>query len=207
MKTLFLTFIIFCFNFCTFVNAQTSIDTVFCNSKSDALGFLNLNARLDLLDYYNSNIQFAVENEFKEKSSIISKSEHLIRLKMTDVSKCEVLLLDSIAGDSLYAVLHVIEKPIGFIQLEIRSKSEQLINKQLITPSINEAIDASAFTKEEMELFAIGGWTATFKDEKSLLIVQPVLENIPLLLRERVQQKLSPISYYFNGERFVAVEL
>ena len=207
MKTFFLTFIVFGFNFCTFVNAQLSIDSVFCNSKSVALGFLNVNARLDLLDYYNSNIQYAVENDYKEKSAISFKSEHLLQLKMTDVSKCELLLLDGISNDSLYAVLHVIEKPIGFIQIEIRSANEQLVNKQVIEPSINDVIDASMFTMEELDLLTACGWTATFSEEKSLLIVQPVLDNISLLLREKVQKGLSPISYYYNGNKYVSVEL
>ena len=193
-------------SFFQLVEAQMSVDSVFCNSKSKVLDLLCLNARMDLLDYFNSGVPMTVENDFKEKSFLLEKSSKLLKLKISNVSRCEILLLDEAAATPLYAVLHTIDSPIGYVRVEIRSNEENLVDSFSIKPQLGEVVDTSNLTNVEVNAFLSCGWVATFSEKDLSLCVKPAIENVKFKCKDGLIGKMKDLVYKWNGTSFVRVK-
>ncbi len=193
-------------SFFQLAGAQMSVDSVFCNSKSKVLDLLCLNARMDLLDYFNSGVPMTVENDFKEKSLLLEKSSKLLKLKISDISRCEILLLDDVAATPLYAVLHTIDSPIGYVRVEVRNNEEKLVDSYSIKPQLGEVVDTFNLTNVEVNALLSCGWAATFSEEDLSLCVKPAIENVKLKCKDGLMNKIKDLVYKWNGTIFVRVK-
>ena len=92
------------------VSAQIKIRDVFTSIPDSLLPSLKTNARLDMLDFYDSHMKAEVTNELNGKSELTYMSDNIIRLQLTQSSQLEICLLDvNTPVDSIHQIAGVIK--------------------------------------------------------------------------------------------------
>lgn len=86
------------------------IDSLFAAVPESVCPMLDRNTRLDMLDLYDYNMKAKGDNIFGGESVMTYKSDALIRISLTPVSRWELLLLKNDTA-TVIASIHTIQSP------------------------------------------------------------------------------------------------
>ena len=200
MKTTLYTLLFFFFGNFMIVNAQISIDSVFYHCKSSKLDLLSLNMRMDMLDYFNSGIKMGVENNFSEKSLLHTKSNKVLKLNLSEVSDCEIILSPNVDTDSLYVLLYVLKQPKGKVQWEVRKLDEYLLNSGFLEPNICEYLDKNLYSEAEINTLNSCGWIATYSEKDGVFTVELAKTNLFQSVKDKLREQRTKLVYKWEGK-------
>ncbi len=89
--------------------ANTRMDSLLVNLPQHILPLLNRNARLDLVDYFNAGAKAVAENIHSGESELEALSENYLRIKVTSVSRFEVIRL--VDTDTTFLTIETLLSP------------------------------------------------------------------------------------------------
>lgn len=186
-----------------YMKSQTFLEDFFINTKAEALALLSRNARLDLLDYYNNKMPAQAENAFKGVSKLTNKTNSLLQLDLTAVSRCELFLDTSQSGDSVVIILHQIKQPIASFKVEVRNLQDSVLHTSLKMPTAEEFCETPGCSKDEEHALVTCGFVATIDEHLKGIKVTLATNLLPKSFQNNLKQKVTQISYVREGGKFV----
>ena len=91
---------------------RTTAAGAFVNAPSTIFPMLDRNARLDMIDYYNSGSETYTRNLLKGESRITAMDSDMVTIEMTDASVYHILLLQrKNKADTLFALIRTVKLP------------------------------------------------------------------------------------------------
>lgn len=91
--------------------ASLTASKAFATAPQSVFPLLDANTRLDMIDYYNSNLSTPSPNRLDGRSRITALSDKMVNIELTPASSCDVIILPAAAGDSLIAVISTVATP------------------------------------------------------------------------------------------------
>lgn len=91
--------------------AALTASQAFTTAPQSVFPLLDANTRLDMIDYYNSNLSTPSPNRLDGRSRITSLSDRVVSIELTPASSCDVIILPAAAGESLIAVISTVATP------------------------------------------------------------------------------------------------
>lgn len=199
--------------FCLLLNivqmrAQT-MDSLFVAVPEPELPLLDRNARLDMLDLYNYKMTAKGENIFGGTSLMEAKEQNFIRLKLTEVSRWEMMRLEC---DSIYYVcIHTIEQPVRMSRIRFYDGgwmpcAAPLPAMDSLTRDDFMADGIPADTAEDLHrrlepLCIEAVWENTSGTEPQLVFSASVA-HLPEECRKVAGEWLRPVTYRWQAGRF-----
>lgn len=203
MKPLLLTLISMLISFTA--GAQFTAAEAFTTAPAGIFPLLDKNARLDMVDYYNSGLNTPSANRLQGRSAITSLTPATLTVKITDSSSAQIALLPA-GNDTIIAVVSTVATPGLDSTLKFYDRSWRQLPadkyftapgwKDWVTPG-HDASEITAYTPFMLASYFIDPDTstltatnniATFLDEDTYKTVAPALN--PSLI------------YKWNGKRF-----
>lgn len=108
-----------------------SIDSVFAAVPRAELPLLKLNARLDMLDLYNSGMSATGENMLGGTSEMVYKGKNLVRVKLTAASNWEMMRVQR-GTEWAYVCIHTLSAPLTESRLSLYSENWQSIDGEIM---------------------------------------------------------------------------
>lgn len=108
-----------------------SIDSVFAAVPRAELPLLKLNARLDMLDLYNSGMAAMGENILGGSSEMVYKGKNLVRVKLTAASNWEMMRVQR-GTEWAYVCIHTLSAPLTESRLTLYSENWQSIDEEIM---------------------------------------------------------------------------
>jgi len=196
-----------CLSFSLAASAEITASDAFAKAPRKVIPLLDENARLDMIDYFNSNMSNSTDNSYGGKSRITSLSPQKLTARLTDASTCQVIVLPA-EGGSLIGMITTVATPTPDSRMSV------------YTSDWSRDVTASAFKKPTLE-----DWLTPEGKKNSdevemtvpfLLIsydydpdsaVLTLTNNSAKFLGEDVYRTVSSyvlpkIRYKFNGKRF-----
>lgn len=94
------------------VFARTTAAGAFQNAPASVFPMLDRNARLDMIDYFNSGSSTPTRNQLNGKSRITAMDSDAVTIELTDASVYQVVLLPRKAkSDTLFALIRTVKLP------------------------------------------------------------------------------------------------
>lgn len=199
----------------TAATAQTTaVDTAFVCCDDSAIGILDINARLDMIDLNASQMTARVTNGFEGYSTMTSRSADHLRIQLTAVSTWDICRLRTTDGQERFLTIHCITAEGGEPRLTLwrRYHTED-------ADSLAEIDNWQAPSCSAAALAAIPDSTPvlTQKQWQRALVTAPVVFSIDMatltlsatLPAERLPQALRPYitrrQWRWDGQRWADV--
>ncbi|MDE7025497.1 MAG: DUF3256 family protein [Paramuribaculum sp.] len=174
--------------------AQLTASKAFVEAPRNVLPLLDRNARLDMLDYFNSGLTTKTSNKLNGSSAVTAVSPEQVAVQMTDASICHIAVIPS-SNDSLIAVIATVNTPAPDSKMTVYSSDfkRDLTTSVFSKPTLKEWLtDGSSLgTVEAMVPFLLISYsydpatgiltlsnnTETFLSEDIYTIVEPYLKK------------------------------
>ena len=78
------------------LQAQSLLRTLFKEMPDSIVPYLSKNNRLDMLDFWDSNMKMDVRNQLDGRSQLTSLNDTYLQLHLNDVSELELVVLDMV---------------------------------------------------------------------------------------------------------------
>lgn len=91
--------------------AQMTASKAFATAPQSVFPLLDAGTRLDMIDYYNSNLSTASDNKLQGRSRITALTDKALTVQMSPASSNEILILPAGGADSIIAVITTIATP------------------------------------------------------------------------------------------------
>lgn len=91
--------------------AQLTASKAFATAPQTVFPLLDASTRLDIIDYYNSNLATPSANKLQGRSRITAMNDKALTVEMSPASTTEIFILPSAASDSLIAVITTLATP------------------------------------------------------------------------------------------------
>lgn len=187
------------------LSAQYSASDAFVNAPRKVLPLLDRNARLDMLDYFNSGLATKTSNKLNGQSAVTAVSPLQVSVQMTDASTCDIAVLPA-SGDSLVAVISTLATPAPDSKMTVYTSdySKDVTGSVFSRPVLKDWLaDKSALaTVEGLVPFLLISYS--YAPESGVLTLT---NNTKLFLSEDVYSIVEPylipqLVYKWNGKRF-----
>lgn len=92
-------------------NAQLTASKAFATAPQSVFPLLDASTRLDMIDYYNSNLATPSANKLQGRSRITALNDKALTVQMSPASTNEIFILPAANADSLIAVIATLATP------------------------------------------------------------------------------------------------
>lgn len=92
-------------------NAQLTASAAFTKAPQNIFPLLDMTARLDMIDYFNSGMVNNTINALNGKSKITAMTPQKLTIKMTDTSTHEINLITTAGNDTIIALISTVATP------------------------------------------------------------------------------------------------
>lgn len=192
------------------VSAEISATQAFTTAPLKAMPLLTENDRLDMIDYFNSNMSNTTSNRYGGQSAITSLSPELITARLTDASECQLAILPD-GKEGLIALISTVKTPVPDSNMKIFSADWQrdLTASVFKAPVLTDWLTAEG-KKHRAEVestvpFLLVSYTYD-PATTTLSLVNNTSSMLGKEVYEPVAKWIAPrLDYKFNGKRFVAV--
>lgn len=191
-----------------FAAEAKSIDDVFKSAPAQVLPLLDSNARLDMLDYYNSGLSNKTGNSLGGGSAITGKSGERMDVKLTDASTMELALLPA-ANDSLIAVISTVMTPVPDSKISVFSGDwkENLTGRMIKVPELDDWL-TNAGKKHKAEVMQIVPFMLVEYDYDPGTQLLTLKNNTPHFVGDEIYQIIEgyvypQMVYKWTGKGFV----
>ncbi len=187
--------------------AQLTASEAFSKAPRKVMPLLDENARLDMIDYFNSNMSNATENSYGGKSRITELSPKQLSARLTDASTCQVSILPGASGE-LIALITTVATPTPDSRMSVYSSdwTRDVTAATFTKPTLADWLTAEGKKNSdvvEMTVpFLLIGYS--YDPDTSILTLT---NNSDKFLGQDIYATVSSyvlpqIQYKFNGKRF-----
>lgn len=191
--------------------AQLTATEAFTSAPRKVLPLLSENARLDMVDYFNSNFPNTTANNYGGRSRITSLDPQQLTAQLTDASQCQIAILPD-GKQGLIAWISTVATPAPDSQMKVYSSDW---NRDLTASTFTKPTLADWLTPEgkkhsdEVEMsvpFLLISYTYNPAD-RTLTLTNNAKEFLGEDAYEGVSAYIYPqITYRFDGKRFNRVK-
>ncbi len=187
--------------------ARTTAAGAFLNAPTAVIPMLDRNARLDMIDYYNSGSTTPTRNQLNGRSRITEMDSNTVTIEMTDATVYRIVLLPSKRlNDTVFAVIRTVKLPVHDSDIEVYSKDwGKYIHQDAFFEQPTLALWSKARSKKDKETFSQlapfilseyiyddANRTLIVKNRMSEFLAPDDWEKLKPLLREQFVYKWSP---------------
>lgn len=191
--------------------AQITATQAFTTAPRKVLPLLNENTRLDMIDYFNSNMTNTSENTYGGRSRITSLSPEQITASLTDASTCQVAVLPD-GKDGLIAFITTVASPAPDSRMSVYSSdwSRDVTGSVFRKPKLADWLTADGKKHQaEVEMtipFLLISYTYD-PATRTLTLTNNARQFLGDDVYQTVSSYISPsLQYKFNGSRFEPVK-
>ena len=126
--------------------ARTTAAGAFLNAPAAVIPMLDRNARLDMIDYFNSGSSTPTRNQLNGRSRITEMDSNTVTIEMTDATVYRILLLPA-KNDTVFAVIRTAKLPAHDSDIQFYNNNwNRFINQNLYfrQPSLDDWSKASS---------------------------------------------------------------
>jgi hypothetical protein len=121
---------------------QLPAASAFVAAPDSIFPVLSTNTRLDMLDYFHSNIARPSTNTFNGQSQIISEEPMLLTIDMTPSVDVQVAVIPQ-KGDSIYALIQTVAMPVKDSEIRFFNKDWTPLKVAPLTVSIDHWLNTT----------------------------------------------------------------
>ncbi|MCM1348228.1 MAG: DUF3256 family protein [Firmicutes bacterium] len=192
-------------------SAQKTATEAFSTAPRKVMPMLDESTRLDMIDYYNANMDTPSENAYGGKSRITSMSPEQLTVQMTDATRVQIIVLPD-GKQGLIGVITTVASPTPDSRLSVYSGdwSRDLTASTFTKPVLTDWLtDAGRKNMSEVELtvpFLLISYTYD-PQTKTLTLTNNAREFLgDDVYADISSYLLGKINYRFNGKRFEKVK-
>ncbi len=191
--------------------AQGTVANAFKNAPANIIPLLSTDARLDMIDYFTSNMSTPSNNEQGGKSRIDAMSNESMHIILTPASELQIVALPA-GADTLIAVISTVSTPAPDSKMTIYSSDwrQNLTAKSFSQPDVKEWLtDEGKRHADEVEMqlpFMLVSYaydpanrTLTMTNNSESFLAREIYDMIRPYLRET-------LIYRWNGKKFEAAK-
>lgn len=200
----------FIFAGCVASHAQLTAQQAFVDAPRTVFPLLDRDAKLDMVDYYNSGLATPTKNVMDGKSLITSMAPMKLNVTMTDASCYEVDLLPTADGDTLIALIGTVATPAPDSQMTIYAKDwrSNVTQNYFTKPVLADWLTAEGKSRsgevEGLVPFLLIGYTYD-PGSKTFTLTNNTRRFLSADVYEIVEPCLKQsMTYSWNGKKFVA---
>ena len=190
--------------------AQGTVANAFKNAPASIIPLLSTDARLDMIDYFTSNMSTPSNNTQGGKSRIDALSPESMHVILTPASELQIVALPA-GADSLIAIISTVNTPAPDSKISVYSADwrQNLTAKTFAEPDIRQWLtDEGKRHADEVEMqlpFMLVSYiydpataTLTMTNNSESFLAREVYETISAYLRPT-------LAYRWNGKKFEPV--
>lgn len=192
--------------------ASLTASKAFATAPQSVFPLLDANTRLDMIDYYNSNLSTPSPNRLDGRSRITSLSDKVASIELTPASSCDVIIMPAAAGDSIIAVISTVATPVHDSRISFYGRdwkeipTERLFTKPVLNDWLSEQGKKNRSDVENMLPFLLISYTW---DPSSNVLT--LTNNTKDFLTDDIygfvkDYMLPSISYRWDGRKFSKIK-
>lgn len=191
--------------------AQLTATGAFTKAPRQVFPMLDKNARLDMVDYFNSGMTTPSTNALKGKSRITAIATLSMTISMTEASDYQLALLPA-GSDTIIAVITTVATPAPDSKMALYSKdwtanvTAKLFNKPLLRDWLTSEGRKNSDDVESLVPFLLISYsydpattTLTLTNNTGSFLSEEIYETVRPYL-------LSSLSYRWDGKKFAPVK-
>lgn len=194
-------------------NAQLTARQAFISAPQSILPELTANARLDMLDYFTSNLTTPTDNLIGGKSRVLSLNDRQIGIKVSNASVVEIVMLPS-DKDTLVAVITTVFTPQPDSRLQVFTSdwSTDVTDKVFTAPQPRQWLKKTADKKDIKLLeskvpFMLTDYSFSEAVPYYLIITNKTIDILDPDDAETLRPILrNSLLYYFDGKKIKYVK-
>lgn len=191
--------------------ARITASEAFSKAPRKVIPMLDENARLDMIDYFNSNMSNTTGNTYGGKSRILSLSPMQLTARMTDASTCQLAVLP--AGNSeLIALITTVATPTLDSRMSVYSSdwSRDVTAETFTKPTLADWLTHEGKKNSDQVEMTVPFLLISYSYDPETSVLT-LTNNSAQFLGEDVYDMVKPyvlpkLEYKFNGKRFVRVK-
>ena len=177
--------------------SSKSAGEYFAAAPDSVVPLLDLNTRLDMLDYYDCGSRTASTNMLEGKSRVTYRDSLTVRYKLTERIKGQLSVIPMAKGDSLIIVITTLATPTPDSEIEIYTTQWQRPGKPVFrAPTMSDWITAAAPPEEQAQFMM---YSADYDSSTKTLTLTSTMDKYcgtePHWLRRQ-------LIYRFDGKKF-----
>ena len=177
--------------------SSKSAGEYFAAAPDSVVPLLDLNTRLDMLDYYDCGSRTASTNMLEGKSRVTYRDSLTVRYELTERIKGQLSVIPMAKGDSLIIVITTLATPTPDSEIEIYTTQWQRPGKPVFrSPTMSDWITAAAPPEEQAQFMM---YSADYDSSTKTLTLTSTMDKYcgtePHWLRRQ-------LIYRFDGKKF-----
>ncbi len=177
--------------------SSKSAGEYFAAAPDSVVPLLDLNTRLDMLDYYDCGSRTASTNMLEGKSRVTYRDSLTVRYELTERIKGQLSVIPMAKGDSLIIVITTLATPTPDSEIEIYTTQWQRSGKPVFSaPTMSDWITAAAPPEEQAQFMM---YSADYDSSTKTLTLTSTMDKYcgtePHWLRRQ-------LIYRFDGKKF-----
>ena len=177
--------------------SSKSAGEYFAAAPDSVVPLLDLNTRLDMLDYYDCGSRTASTNMLEGKSRVTYRDSLTVRYELTERIKGQLSVIPMAKGDSLIIVITTLATPTPDSEIEIYTTRWQRPGKPVFSaPTMSDWITAAAPPEEQAQFMM---YSADYDSSTKTLTLTSTMDKYcgtePHWLRRQ-------LIYRFDGKKF-----
>lgn len=177
--------------------SSKSAGEYFAAAPDSVVPLLDLNTRLDMLDYYDCGSRTASTNMLEGKSRVTYRDSLTVRYELTERNKGQLSVIPMPKGDSLIIVITTLATPTPDSEIEIYTTRWQQPGKPVFSaPTMSDWITAAAPPEEQAQFMM---YSADYDSSTKTLTLTSTMDKYcgtePHWLRRQ-------LIYRFDGKKF-----
>lgn len=177
--------------------SSKSAGEYFAAAPDSVVPLLDLNTRLDMLDYYDCGSRTASTNMLEGKSRVTYRDSLTVRYELTERNKGQLSVIPMAKGDSLIIVITTLATPTPDSEIEIYTTRWQRPGKPVFSaPTMSDWITAAAPPEEQAQFMM---YSADYASSTKTLTLTSTMDKYcgtePHWLRRQ-------LIYRFDGKKF-----
>lgn len=192
----------------TTIYAGHTIDAYFISAPAQLIPQLDENRRKDLIDFHNAGVAHHIVNQLGGEVLIDTIDDMQITVKLSSSSSIQIALLPVADTVGVIAVVHTVSLPAQDSRITFYNTRWQPIeNGKIFTaPTAKTFLNKSSkkTAQQAVDLidmlpvsYVISGRTLQAREDLKTYLPEEVYERLAPLLKK------TPLSYTWNGKRFV----
>lgn len=191
--------------------ANDTAAEAFISAPAAVMPLLDRNTRLDMIDYFRSNMNVGSTNALSGKSRITHLSPESVTIAMTGASTCQIAALPA-GSDSLIAVISTVMTPAPDSKMNIytRTWESDETARTFKRPELKDWLTPEG-RKNSDEVEALVPFLLISYDYDPATRTLTMTNNTGTFLSEEVYEIVKPyllenLRYRWNGKKFEAVK-
>lgn len=183
----------------------------FKNAPSTIIPLLSTDTRLDMIDYFTSNMSTPSKNQWGGKSVIDAMTPESMHIVLTPASELQIIALPA-GADSLIAVISTVSTPAPDSKMTVYSSDwrQNLTAKTFTAPDIKDWLTDEGRRNSDMVEMHLPFMLVSYVYEPASKMLT-LTNNSQSFLAQEVYEMLQPylretLTYHWNGKKFEAVK-